>query len=85
MVCTCSQCTASDYAEPQDDSWLDERPAVITMPKQDRERLMTALRGIEANMPRPTSYSDALTEYERRQGLSLADWLAENMKQREAK
>lgn len=80
MICTCSQCTASDYAEPSDDSWMDERPAVITTPEQDRERLMTALRSIEASMARPARYSDALTEYERRQGLSLAEWLEENMR-----
>ena len=80
MVCTCSQCTASDYDEPSDNSWLDDMKLEITTPEQDRERLMTALRSTEASMPRPARYSDALTEYERRQGLSLAEWLEENMR-----
>jgi hypothetical protein len=85
MVCTCSQCTASDYDAPRDDSWLDVKPAPheIRTPEQDRERLMTALRSIEESMPRPVSYSYALNEYQRRSQQSLGEWLAENMRERQ--
>jgi hypothetical protein len=86
MVCTCAQCAASDYDAPRDDSWLDVKPAPheITTPEQDRERLITALRGIEASMTRPVSYSYALNEYQRRSRQSLGEWLAENMRERQA-
>jgi hypothetical protein len=76
MICTCSQCSASDYDEPQDDSWLDVKPAQheITTPEQDRERLMKALAGLD-NM---------FSEYQRRSRQSLGEWLAENMKERQS-
>ena len=79
MICTCAQCNASDYNEPQED-WSASPMAAheITALEQGRERMITALRELDVNLGRPKWFSDALTEYKRRQGLSLADWLEEN-------
>ena len=76
MVCTCSQCTASEYDAPRDDSWLDVKPAPheIATPEQNRERLMKALAGLDS----------AFSEYQRRTSMGLGEWLAENMQERRA-
>jgi hypothetical protein len=57
-------------------------PHEILTPEESKARLMATLQAIEASMKRPVRYSDALTEYQRRQKQSLGEWLAENMSER---
>lgn len=59
-------------------------PHEILTPEESKARLMDTLQAIESSMKRPVRYSDALTEYQRRQKQSLGEWLAENMEEHRA-
>ena len=59
----------------------------LTQEQRDAQR-DAALKALEASCPSlrsPASYAAALVEYQRRQKQSLAEWLAENMKEQHAK